>query len=167
MIFGACMAGVLAPFTFSTGIESLRGGEDGAGSGEVDQYIHQHDAFLLTGVLIIGLSISTAIYAGPLPCMIVMQFPKPVRFSGVAIGWGVSNMIFSSISTPIITIIEWYGGIRWVGVYVSFVAFIAAAGISFLSDREPISTMSLAVGGGHQGAYCSGGETSRSVLSMN
>jgi hypothetical protein len=78
IIFGAGLVALGAPFLIA----------------KIEVYKSLNDQRLAVPFTMIALA--SAIYAGPLPAFLVRQFPKNVRFSGVAIGWGFTQAIFAS-----------------------------------------------------------------------
>ena len=83
------------------------------------------------------LVLSFAVNIGPLSATIVMQFPKPVRYSGVAIGLGVSQMIFGAPSTALPFELEWRYGRIFIGYYISAHALLSALAVAYLRETEP------------------------------
>lgn len=171
MIFGAVSAGMLAPpaYYLSALDAQLSSPRTTEASGDV-YYSYGHHWYYLMAANLICVSVCTAIYAGPLPCVLVQQFPKHVRpppllqqhlhssapptygfsraptpklyaraqirFSGVGLALGFSQMLFSSMATPTIIWIASYLGEVWIGLFVSSSAFLAAAAVACLKERE-------------------------------
>ena len=74
-----------------------------------------------------------AVYAAPLPAFLIAQFPKRIRFTGIAAGWSLGTMVFGGSAGTIAWWMALAFGQGAVNAYVSFVALISAAAAMLLA----------------------------------
>jgi MFS family permease len=65
---------------------------------------------------------------GPMGALLPEIFPTAVRYTGASISYNIGGIVGASIAPFIAQILVAYGGLQWVGYYVS-----AAAVISFVA----------------------------------
>ena len=138
VVTGATLVGILAPLVFRV----FAGFRDKDEQEWEELHVRKlKDLSAGQAVGLASLSLLCGLYAGPLPAYLAMQFPKKVRYSGLAIGWGASQMIFASTAGNIAAEIAYNYSVDKIGYYISLVAFISAAACCFLNPTEPTASV--------------------------